>query len=385
MRLEMERQNPILWPILNWPDMNESRNFSDTQIIIFLLSVIALMGLGAILYVTRAVILPLALAVFLSFILEPVIAFFERRGVPSILAIIFTLLITFLMAALLGILVNSSIQSFAEEFPKYEAKYQKHVSGFFDALIALFEPPPELLNGEMSGGKRFKMLNTLSQFSLSDMITATLGAVTRFLSNFLLVLLFLLFILMGRNQLSRKLIGAFDRRTSRQMSAILQNINQQIQRYIVAKTLISLLTAIFTTSVLLLFQVEFAIIWGVLTFLLNFIPSIGSVLAVFMPVTIAFLQFETYGITIVILVVLSVIQLGIGTILDPRLVGERVDLSPLVILFSLIAWGWLWGIVGMFLAVPLSVILKIIFQNSRSLRFISILMSSRPPSPPKRV
>ncbi|MCB0274266.1 MAG: AI-2E family transporter, partial [Calditrichaeota bacterium] len=103
------------------------------------------------------------------------------------------------------------------------------------------------------------------------------------------------------------------------------------------------------------------------------------------PVTIAFLQFETYGITIVILVVLSVIQLGIGTILDPRLVGERVDLSPLVILFSLIAWGWLWGIVGMFLAVPLSVILKIIFQNSRSLRFISILMSSRPPSPPKRV
>ncbi|HQU71242.1 MAG TPA: AI-2E family transporter [Calditrichia bacterium] len=365
--------------------MNESRNFSDTQIIIFLLSVIALMGLGAILYVTRAVILPLALAVFLSFILEPVIAFFERRGVPSILAIIFTLLITFLMAALLGILVNSSIQSFAEEFPKYEAKYQKHVSGFFDALIALFEPPPELLNGEMSGGKRFKMLNTLSQFSLSDMITATLGAVTRFLSNFLLVLLFLLFILMGRNQLSRKLIGAFDRRTSRQMSAILQNINQQIQRYIVAKTLISLLTAIFTTSVLLLFQVEFAIIWGVLTFLLNFIPSIGSVLAVFMPVTIAFLQFETYGITIVILVVLSVIQLGIGTILDPRLVGERVDLSPLVILFSLIAWGWLWGIVGMFLAVPLSVILKIIFQNSRSLRFISILMSSRPPSPPKRV
>ena len=385
MRLEMERQNPILRPILNWPDMNESRNFSDTQIIIFLLSVIALMGLGAILYVTRAVILPLALAVFLSFILEPVIAFFERRGVPSILAIIFTLLITFLMAALLGILVNSSIQSFAEEFPKYEAKYQKHVSGFFDALIALFEPPPELLNGEMSGGKRFKMLNTLSQFSLSDMITATLGAVTRFLSNFLLVLLFLLFILMGRNQLSRKLIGAFDRRTSRQMSAILQNINQQIQRYIVAKTLISLLTAIFTTSVLLLFQVEFAIIWGVLTFLLNFIPSIGSVLAVFMPVTIAFLQFETYGITIVILVVLSVIQLGIGTILDPRLVGERVDLSPLVILFSLIAWGWLWGIVGMFLAVPLSVILKIIFQNSRSLRFISILMSSRPPSPPKRV
>ena len=385
MRLEMERQNPILRPILNWPDMNESRNFSDTQIIIFLLSVIALMGLGAILYVTRAVILPLALAVFLSFILEPVIAFFERRGVPSILAITFTLLITFLMAALLGILVNSSIQSFAEEFPKYEAKYQKHVSGFFDALIALFEPPPELLNGEMSGGKRFKMLNTLSQFSLSDMITATLGAVTRFLSNFLLVLLFLLFILMGRNQLSRKLIGAFDRRTSRQMSAILQNINQQIQRYIVAKTLISLLTAIFTTSVLLLFQVEFAIIWGVLTFLLNFIPSIGSVLAVFMPVTIAFLQFETYGITIVILVVLSVIQLGIGTILDPRLVGERVDLSPLVILFSLIAWGWLWGIVGMFLAVPLSVILKIIFQNSRSLRFISILMSSRPPSPPKRV
>jgi predicted PurR-regulated permease PerM len=117
-------------------------------------------------------------------------------------------------------------------------------------------------------------------------------------------------------------------------------------------------------------------IWGILTFLLNFIPSIGSVVATILPITIAFIQFESYLTIFLVAVLLIVVQFTMGNLIDPRVVGDSVNLSPLVVLFSLIFWGWLLGIVGMFLAVPLSVVLKIVFENISDLRFLSVLMSA---------
>jgi AI-2 transport protein TqsA len=121
--------------------------------------------------------------------------------------------------------------------------------------------------------------------------------------------------------------------------------------------------------------VEFAIIWGLLTFLLNFIPNIGSVIATILPLLIAFIQFDSVGTLFWLALLLSGVQMIIGNFIDPRVVGRSVNLSPLVVLCSLMFWGWLWGFIGMFLAVPISVIIKIVFENTRSLKFISILMS----------
>jgi AI-2 transport protein TqsA len=124
--------------------------------------------------------------------------------------------------------------------------------------------------------------------------------------------------------------------------------------------------------------VEFALVWGMLTFLLNFIPTIGSFVAVLLPLGVAFFQFSDHLIMLFWLaLILIAIQFTIGNLVDPRVVGKSLNLSPLVVLFSLIFWGWLWGIIGMFLAVPLAVIAKIIFENIDSLRFLSVLMSAR--------
>lgn len=346
----------------------------ELRVVIFLLSMLCLMGLGVILHQAQAIVLPFALAVFISFMMNPIISFFEKRRVPNVIAILIVVLMTFVLFFLLGLLINNSIQSFTAEFPKYENRFYALLS----RLFALLDLPPELSPQQGPDGYQFDWLNSLESISISGVITTTLSAIAKFLSNTILVLLFLMFILLGRNQINRKLNVAFEPEMSAKVVDIIGRIHLQIERYIVTKTLISLITAVLTTIVLFAFNVEFALIWGILTFLLNFIPSIGSAVATVLPVAVTFLQYESYLIIFSVIALLSAIQLVMGSFFDPRLVGRSVNLSPLVVLFSLIFWGWLWGIVGMFLAVPLSVIVKIILENIKSLRFVSILMSAKP-------
>lgn len=349
---------------------------SDSRLIVLLLGLISLMGIGVILYLARTIVLPFALAVFISFIMHPIITFFEKRRVPAALAILLALLLTFAGLLLLGIAINVSIQSFAEEFPKYEAIYEKRFASLVSSVLTFLELPPDFFSSQIPQLDRIQMLSAMESFSLGDLITTTLSSITRFLSNTFLVLLFLLFILMGRNQLTRKMSRAFeDHQLSERMVGMITNINQQIQKYIVTKTLISGVTAVVSTIIMVSFGVEFAYIWGILTFFLNFIPTVGSFLSVIMPLGVALLQYETYLTPMLVLLLLGTVQFTMGNFIDPRMVGRSVNLSPLVVLFSLLFWGWLWGIVGMFLAIPLSVIIKIIFENVQSLRFVSTLMS----------
>ena len=127
-----------------------------------------------------------------------------------------------------------------------------------------------------------------------------------------------------------------------------------------------------------LFKIEFFIIWAFFALLLNFIPNVGSVFAVIMPTLMALVQYESFGYAALVAAVIIVVQNIIGNIIEPKIFGDRLGLNPLVILLSLLVWGYIWGIVGMFLAVPLTAIAKIILSNSSSknLRFITNLMSN---------
>jgi predicted PurR-regulated permease PerM len=343
----------------------------DNRLIIALLSIISVIAIGFVLYQIRSIILPFALAVFISYVLNPVIQFFENRKIPTFFAILFALIITFLVLNLCGILIFTSIKSFASEFPKYSAGITALIQNALDFLGI----PNEAFKGAAGGGERSQLLDSIRDLSLHKLILNTLGSMLNFMSNTLLVLLFLLFILIGRNQLVLKVQHAFQEDTALRIADMLKNINRQIQRYLIAKGFISLATGFLYFIVLYSFKVEFAIIWGILAFLLNFIPTIGSVIATILPLLIAFIQFGNFADLLWLALILVTIQVTIGNFIDPRVVGQRLNLSPLVVLFSLMFWGWLWGIIGMFLAVPISVIIKIIFENTTSLQFISVLMS----------
>jgi predicted PurR-regulated permease PerM len=191
------------------------------------------------------------------------------------------------------------------------------------------------------------------------------------------VLLFMFFILAGSGDFIAKVQRIVSRHQSRAMATMLENIDRRMRQYLIAKTLISLLTGTVTTLTLLILGVDFALVWGFLTFLLNFIPTIGSIVAVFFPFLFSLLQFETFTIPLLVLIILSVLQNSIGNVLEPRFMAHSLDLSPLLVLVSLILWGWMWGIWGMVLSIPIMATIKIICENVETLAPVAALMSGR--------
>ncbi len=328
-----------------------------------LLIIVIFIG-GVVLRLAKPVLFPFALAVFLSFVLAPLEDYLTRLRIPRAIVIIFILIFTFFILYLLGSLIYTTGKNFAAELPKYSQR-----------VTSVFTTIQEKYN---LSGAEWQPFDWASQFDLNKaggILLDSLGPFFSFISNLFLIVLFLIFIMAGRGQILPKINRAFSEDRASKVSEVIQNIDSQIQRYLAIKTVVSFFTGLFALGVLLLFGLDFAILFGLLTFILNYIPNIGSFIATAFPVIIAIFQFETIWPAVWILVILVLIQQIMGTIIEPRLMGEGLDLSPLVILFFLFFWGWLWGIPGMILAVPIAAIVKITTSNIPELDFIAVFMS----------
>jgi predicted PurR-regulated permease PerM len=334
------------------------------------LGILTTISIGYVMMVTRSFLLPVILAVFIYFILDPLICFFERKRIPTAVSIFLTLLIFVFMFFLLGMMINKSVEAFTNSFPAYEAR----INTLMTQIETSFDISDNFLSGDWKNDPYLR--DIISNFSITGLIRSILGSISNFFSKFTLVMLFLIFILIGRNQFEKKVATAYSTQISSRLIKIIHNVHESIRTYIGMQTLISLATAIIVLIILSIFGMDFVIIWALLTFLLNFIPTVGSIFAVILPVTFAFLQFEDAIMVIWIAIILSIIQFTIGNLLSPKIMGKSMNLSPLVVLFSLLFWGWLWGVIGMFLAVPLTVVIKIIFENIDALHPISVLMGS---------
>jgi predicted PurR-regulated permease PerM len=158
-----------------------------------------------------------------------------------------------------------------------------------------------------------------------------------------------------------------------------KEITTQIQKYIITKFVINLSAGVLTTLVLYFYGLDYPIIWGLFVFLFNFIPTIGSALALILPVLFSLVQFETLTSALIIFILMAVIQTLAFNMAEPMIIGNKLNLNPIIILLSVLIWGYIWGIVGMLLSVPITAIIKIIISNSKSenLAFISEMMSQR--------
>ena len=319
---------------------------------------------GVVLRLAKPVLFPFFLAIFLSFILYPVLDFLNRMKIPRAFSVIFLLIITFFIIYLLGALFYSSGKAFASEFPKYGQK----ISSILTSLQEKFKLTT--LNWETVDWIGQLDINKIGGFFLSS-----LGPFFSFMSNLFLIFIFLVFILAGRGRTQIKIISSFDDNRASKIIHVIQNIDSQIQRYLAIKTIVSLITGILATIVLMIFGVDFAIVFGFFTFLLNYIPTVGSVIATVLPLIIAVFQFDTLWTAFWIFLLLGSIQMTMGNFVEPKLMGEGLGLSPLVVLFFLFFWGWLWGIPGMILAVPMAAIIKIVCSNIPALSFVGELMS----------
>ena len=194
--------------------------------------------------------------------------------------------------------------------------------------------------------------------------------------TFVVVFLYATFLLVERSAFETKLANLSDdpKRVAR-IREVIEAINRRIGSYLALKTLLSILLGVVSWAVMALFGLEFAVLWAVLIAFLNFVPYIGSVLGVVLPVLMTIVQFEDLGTILTMLLALSAVQFVIGNFLDPYVMGNSLNLSPFAILISLAVWSELWGIPGAFLAVPITAIVTIVFSEFPGTRPVAVLLS----------
>jgi predicted PurR-regulated permease PerM len=217
-------------------------------------------------------------------------------------------------------------------------------------------------------------------FNLSgvlDIVAGGLLTVTSLLSNLVLVLLTIAFLLLEAAGVSGKIQAAFGRPGN---AARLARIRTEVQHYLAIKTAISLATGILVTTGLAVIGVDFPLLWGLIAFLANFIPNLGSIIAAVPPLLLALIQFGFWP-ALGVAVFFLVINFVIGSLVEPTLMGRRLEISTLVVFLSLVFWGWVWGPVGMILSVPLTIIVKIMLENTEDLRWVAVILGSSAQAP----
>ncbi|PIE54350.1 MAG: AI-2E family transporter [Dethiosulfovibrio peptidovorans] len=333
----------------------------NVNIVVACVFILTLVAVGSVLKATQSVILPFVIAWLLSYIFSPVVRAMARRRIPMVISMALVLAVLLGVCFLVAVFMNTRIVAFASAYPKY-----------YDQLIALTKSftnskylPPDFWDSINWGESVGRYLLSLS------------GSLVSLLSKLVLVVVFLVFMLLGTPYVEFKIKKAFSIDSGARVLLILKAVSAQIGRYLTLQFLISMVTGLFVWLSLSYLKVDFAATWGVLAFALNFIPTIGSIMASVPPILLALVQYYPNTFPAVgAAVALLFIQMIIGNVVTPKIMGDTLDLSPVVILISLFFWGWLWGVVGALLSVPIAAIIKIICENVESLHVIGVMMGS---------
>ncbi len=327
------------------------------SLVTFSVVALAAVAIAAALHYMRPVLVPFVLSMFLFYIVQPVADVLESRlRFPRWLSTLFVMLLVGVAIFLIGLLVLTSVRTFAASADLYQSKLVEAITRIATRLQDAGLPmSPE------------EVLNSVNTIPMSGVMQATAQLALKIIANGTLVAIFVIFLLLGRRTVVRK-------------SAVFRQIDRDIRRYLVIKTLISMLTGFLIWIILTSFGVELALLLAILTFALNFIPNIGSIVATILPIPIALVHFETLGPVVAIVALSTTVQLIVGNGLDPLLMGKNLDLSPVTIVAALVFWGLLWGLTGALLAAPLTAILRIVLGQFETTRPMGELLAGRLPS-----
>jgi AI-2 transport protein TqsA len=338
-----------------------------------LLTIACLIILIAGLQAAESVVVPFLLAVFLSMIGTPPLVWLRGRGMPNALALLIVVLGFVFVLVGIGALLGGSVNSFTQTMPLYQARFVELLETT-EAQIASWE---FLENWGVSLELSTVVGDFINPLRLLDYVGTLISGVVGFVSDFFLVSLMMIFMLTEASGLPAKVKAALGDGSGKLLQ--FSSVMTQVHRYLIIKTGISLFTGLVLGTWVAILGVDFPILWGLLAFLLNYIPNIGSILAAVPPVLVSLIQPEG-GLTLMLLVAAgyATVNIGMGNFIEPTLMGQRLGLSTLVVFLSLVFWGWVWGGVGMLLSVPLTMVVKILLQNSDEFRWIAVLLDKSP-------
>ena len=321
------------------------------QFIAFSLFIIAMVAIAFALYFTRPIMIPFVMAMFVRLLIDPIIDFqIKNLRVHRSVAILVSIFLIIALFMIIIPFITDSVATFLRSADDYNTK----VLLLIDNIIVKLQEFDIEFNREI-------IRESFLSLPFLDWASTALSNGANFVAKFFLVVIMTLFLLIGS--------------TKKEKSETWNNINNQVKKYIVTKFITSSATGILTGLIYWALGLELALIFGTLTFLLNFIPTFGSIVAVLLPLPVAFLQYGDPTMIVLVLILPSLVHLTIGNIIEPKLFGKAFGLHPVTIILALISWGMLWGITGMLLAAPLTAIIRISFDQFEITKPISKILS----------
>lgn len=336
--------------------LNESSKQFELRLIAASNAIMAATALTVGLIYLRSVLLPFAVALFVYAMASPFISLLEkRRKWPRSWAILASLSLLAISSSVFILALGLSLQSFLYDLDQYEQRLRDMFRWLIDFGSANNLPlDKEFIMGHVTNLPFFSAFQGLS------------GGMLDILSDLTLAVIFLIFLFLGSSSV-------------KVVSKTVEQIQEQVAKYMVTKTIISAITGILVGIALAALNVPLALLFAMMTFALNFIPNIGSMIAVALPLPVALMQFGFGWEFALVLFVPLAIQFTVGNIIEPKILGDSMDLHPIVVLIFLMFWGTVWGLPGMFLAVPITAAMKIIFAGIPQTKAIAELMAGRWP------
>ncbi len=328
-----------------------------------------------VLVIARDLLIPLVLAVFIWYLINLLVRQLDRIHVgdwhlPRMLQFVLAGTVMVVAVWLFTRMLTVNISQVIEAAPAYQANINRLISETF-SRFGVDEPPA--------------LMALISEINIGALLRGMASALGGLLGNTGLVLVYLLFLFLEQRFFRTKLEAIFPRPEERDnMLEMLADIDRDVATYIGIKTMVSAMTAAVSWIIMAAIGLDFAGFWAVLIFVLNFIPNVGSLIATVLPALLALLQFETLTPFLVVVIGVGATQVVVGNILEPNLMSRSLNISPLVVLLSLVLWGSIWGIPGMFLCVPITVVMMIVLYHFDSARWIALALSKNGQVTPDR-
>ncbi len=333
---------------------------SRRSVLSVLLMLAAVVVVVAGLKAAQTLMLPFLFSVVLAILVFPVVAWLEAHRLPRALAILTSVVLVLAALVLVATITGQSMQEFGARLPEYQQALQ---SLYQDVLAWLVSQglDPELLNLE----------DSFDPNVLMGVVGSTLNGVLDILSNTIMVTITMAFLLAEATAFPDKLRRAFP--AGGAGLEAWRGLVVSVQRYLLLKTISSGVTGVLLGSLTAMVGLDSPVLWGFIAFVLNFIPTIGSIIAAIPAVLLALILLGP-GVALITAAGYIAVNLVIGSVLEPRILGDRLGLSPLVVLLSLIFWGWVWGPAGMLLSVPLTVVLRRAMEHRPETRWLAVLL-----------
>ena len=342
-----------------------------TKPIFFVLLFFAFILTGFLCKVLSSVLIPVSIAIFMALSFYPVVRNLEIRAkinwvVGCLLIVVIILVVIFFVS---GILVKS-FSTIASEYSKYETRF-----------MSIYKLIAQQFNLAIDEEKSFanNMWNILEvRKYIQEFALGLSSGVLNFSKSLLLIMIMFAFLLIEIKSFKRRITNAVKDENKQTVLNISQQIGEDVVRFLSIKFFISLATGILVYLAAIIIKLDFPIVWAFIAFVMNFIPTFGSIISTLLTTTFALLQFYPhYGKVIFIFLFMIAVNFILGNILEPRIEGERLGLSPFAILVSLALWGYIWGFIGMILAVPMTVIIKIFCDNIPYLNIVSVVLGNK--------